>query len=95
MMQVVARACHWQSGSTVVHATRLQDETQAPTRSDSMYREGAIHGMFAAHATAKIEGLAPADLRLLKAEVEAVDRMVERGRAARADPGLTRADLLC
>lgn len=42
----------------------------------------------------KIEGLASINLRLLQADLDALDRIVEAERAKRHDPGFTRTDLI-
>jgi len=42
----------------------------------------------------KIEGLAAINLRLLQADLDALDRIVESEREKRHDPGFTRTDLI-
>ena len=42
----------------------------------------------------KIEGLVALNLRLLEADLDALDRIVESEREKRHDPGFTRTDLI-
>lgn len=59
-----------------------------------MYLEGKAMRASATVGRPKIEGLVSVNLRLLEADLAALDRIVEAEREKRHDPGFTRTDLI-